>query len=126
MVKGDTECGLLTTGNKMFFLHPSLDDGQEHFLLIFANLAEDGAGYTVGTVALVCIELQHHTAAQHRCIGAVGKFRVVGVDGVGIVSRDQEGLCQDTVRTWAWVFPKEIQERGESGSIRLQARRLQS
>lgn len=57
-----------------------------------ADLPQQGSTDAVGAVLLVGVELQHHAAAQHRRIGGICQLGVVGVNCMGIVRRNHEGL----------------------------------
>ena len=61
---------------------------------LLADLAEQGGAEPVGAVALVGIEFQHHALSHHRGVCRVGQLRMVGMDGMGIVRGNQEGLAQ--------------------------------
>ena len=63
-------------------------------ICFLTGLAEDGAGYAVGAVALVGVELQHHAAVHHRGIGSIGEFRMVGMYRMGVVSGHHKGMAE--------------------------------
>ena len=55
-----------------------------------AYLPEDGSGEGVGGVALIGVVLENNAATQHRELVLVGVLPVGGMDGVGVVGRDQK------------------------------------
>src|SRR5699024_3037880 len=55
-----------------------------------AESHKDCLGRAVGGVADAMLD--DHAAVHHRTVGGIGIFRVIGVDGVGIVGGHQEAI----------------------------------
>lgn len=72
-----------------------------------ADAAEDAGGNGVGGVALVGVVFDDNTAVHARGVVAVGKFAVVGVDGVRVVAGDEKAARHETA-----VFAAVHAERG--------------
>ena len=88
-------------------------------LRLAADGREQGAGHAVGRIALVGVELDDHAAVHPRRIGHVGVFRVVRVDGVGVVRRDEEALREQAQIPF---LPEPQRERDAPQRVAQQAR----
>ena len=66
--------------------------GLHRYIRSGTDLAENRGGYTVGAVTLVGVEFQHDTVVNNGGVGGIRIFRMVGMQGMGIVRRDHKGL----------------------------------
>ena len=77
------------------------DESLHGNVFLLAYIPEHGAGFAVGGITLIGIELDHRTMIQNGIMIVVMHVRVIGMDAMGIVRGDQHGM----VHAAGKVFP---------------------
>ena len=87
---------------------------------LFAKLCKGGGGDGIGGIALVGVVLDDDALVHLRPVVPVGIFRVIGMDGMGIVRRDEEAGRQAAAQIRAQALRRpgqHILQEGGAGAL---------
>ena len=82
-----------------------------------ADFAEYRCRQTVGGITLIGVEFQHHAAVELGGVVGVCQFRMIGMDGVGVVRRYHERSCQHPVVIIAHATADTLQRTAEQIAV---------